>query len=175
MDRGIPTEEVLEEMRSSEPAISYLVGTPKGRLTKLEKEFLNLPWQEVRQSVDVKLLEQDGELFILARSAQRVKKERSMRRRRLKQLWKRLKELQDQKLSRDDLLLKLGAAKKAAGRVWGLAQIVLPDNGQEVTPQTFRFSLNKKKFRVILRREGHYILRSNLVEEDPATLWQRYI
>ena len=87
MDRGIPTEEA---MREGDAPVRYLVGTPKGRLTRLEKSFLDLPWQEVRQSVDVKLLTNDGELYVLVRSARRVLKERSMRRRRLKKLWKRL-------------------------------------------------------------------------------------
>jgi hypothetical protein len=66
--------------------------------------------------VEVKLIEQAGELYILSRSGGRVHKERAMRRRRLKRLWKRLRELQQQKLTRDDLLLKLGAAKKEAGQ-----------------------------------------------------------
>src|SRR5450755_4282417 len=37
MDRGIPTEEVLAEMRNSKTPIHYLVGSPRGRLTQLEK------------------------------------------------------------------------------------------------------------------------------------------
>ena len=51
MDRGIPTEHTLEAMREVDAPVRYLVGTPKGRLTRLEKSFLELPWQEVRQSV----------------------------------------------------------------------------------------------------------------------------
>ncbi len=62
------------------------MGTPKGRLTKLEKSFLTKPWAAVREAVTVKLLEQDGELYVLARSAGRPDKERAMRRRRLKRL-----------------------------------------------------------------------------------------
>ena len=105
-------------MRAAETPIHYLVGTPKGRLTKLEKEFLKLPWEQVRDAVEVKLLDREGELFVLARSAGRVEKERSMRRRRLKKLLKRLHELQQQDLTRDQPLLKLGAAKKEAGRAY---------------------------------------------------------
>ena len=115
MDRGIPTEETLEQMRTAEPPVHYLVGTPKGRLSKFERKFLKLPWQTVRPSVDVKLLAQDNELYVLARSHPRTLKERAMRRRRLKKLWRRLHELQQQTLTRDQLLLKLGAAKKEAG------------------------------------------------------------
>jgi hypothetical protein len=118
MDRGIPTEETLGQMRTAQTPIHYLVGTPRGRLSKLEKEFLKLPWEKVRESVEVKLLDQAGELYILSRSLGRVHKERSMRRRRLKRLFKRLRELRQQKLTRDGLLIKLGAAKKEAGHAW---------------------------------------------------------
>lgn len=175
MDRGIPTEETLAKMRTSKTPIHYLVGTPKGRLTKLEKEFLKLPWDKARESVDVKLLHQEDELYILARSAGRVTKERSMRRRRLKSLWIRLHELQRQKLTRDQLLIKIGEAKKEAGRTYALIDIRLPDKDEAVTPGTFTFSLCKAKLRIIRRREGHYLLRSNLRSEDPARLWQYYI
>src|SRR5262244_4624609 len=94
MDRGIPTEEVLEEMRQADPPISYLVGTPKGRLTKLEKALLALPWQTAREGVDVKLLPQDGELYVFAQSRRRIHKERAMRQRQLKRLVKRLRQIQ---------------------------------------------------------------------------------
>ncbi len=90
MDRGIPSEEVLAEMRAADPPISYLVGTPKGRLSKLEKALLMLPWQAVREGVDVKLLPQEPELYVLAQSRARIHKERAMRRRKLKWLWGRL-------------------------------------------------------------------------------------
>ena len=96
MDRGIPTEETLALMREGDAPVRYLVGTPKGRLTRLEASFLDLPWQEARQSVDVKLLAEDGELYVLVRSERRTLKERGMRRRRLKKLWRRLGELQRQ-------------------------------------------------------------------------------
>jgi len=175
MDRGIPTEEVLAEMRAAETPIYYLVGTPKGRLTKLEKEFLKLPWEQVREAVEVKLLDKEGELYVLARSAGRVEKERSMRRRRLKKLLKRLHELQKQGLTRDQLLLKLGAAKKEAGRAYGLVDIRLPDKDQAVTQETFGFALNRRKLRFVRRREGRYLLRSNLKGDDPALLWRYYI
>ena len=61
MDRGIPTEETLAQMRAADPPVHYLVGTPKGRLTKLEKSFLTEPWAAVREQVTVKLLAADGE------------------------------------------------------------------------------------------------------------------
>ena len=175
MDRGIPTEETLAAMRTGEAPVHYLVGTPKGRLTRLEKSFVGLPWREVRESVEVKLLTEDGELYILAQSRARILKERGMRRRRLSKLWRRLHELRGQSLQRDALLLKLGAAKKEAGRAWHLVDIRLPEAGQAVTPETFTFALRRDRLRRTRRREGRYLLRSNLTGEDPATLWRYYM
>ena len=114
MDRGVPTEAVLAEMRSSEPAVQYIVGTPKGRLNRLEKHLLDQPWQEVREGVQVKLLAQDGELYVFAQSLDRVTKERAMRRRQLKWLWKRLQQIAAMEISREELLMKLGAARSKA-------------------------------------------------------------
>jgi transposase len=175
MDRGIPTEEILQTMRGSDPPIHYLVGTPKGQLGKLEKDFLEKPWQQVRDLVNVKLLSKDGELYIMARSDGRVSKERGIRRRRVKKLWDRLKELQSQTLTRDSLLLKLGAAKKAAGRAYSLVEIKLPKSNEEVNQETFTFRLRRNKLRTVRRREGCYLLRSNLISQDPAKLWEYYI
>ena len=128
MDRGIPTEEVLAEMRASETPVYYLVGTPRGRLSQLEQDFLTTPWAQVREAVQAKLVEQDGELYILARSGARRDKEQAMRRRRLKKLIKRLHELRQQKLTRDQLLLKLGAARNEAGpAAWRIIDLQLSD------------------------------------------------
>jgi hypothetical protein len=80
MDRGIPTEEVLREMRKSNPPVSYLVGTPRGRLTRYEKALTDQHWHKVRDGVDVKLLPQDNEVYVLAQSRDRIHKERSIRR-----------------------------------------------------------------------------------------------
>jgi hypothetical protein len=173
MDRGIPTEANLEVMRAS--GLHYIVGTPKGRLSRMEKEFLELPWERVRDSVRTKLLEQDGEFYLLARSQGRLNKERGMRRRRLKKLWKRLGELRRQKLSRDQLLLKIGAAKKDAGRALGLVEIRLPEKDQPVNPETFGYSLRKDRLRQARQREGRYLLRTNLPSDNPAELWRTYI
>lgn len=175
MDRGIPTEEMLEQLRQRTPPVRYLVGTPKGRLSRLERQFLALPWEQARDQVQVKLLATEGELYILAKSEGRMSKERAMRRRRLKRLIKRLHELQGQTLTRDALLMKLGAAKKEAGRAYGLVAIELPSQDQSAQVPGFRFALNRTKLRQVRRREGHYLLRSNLSQEAPAKLWQFYI
>jgi transposase len=175
MDRGIPTEETLEQMRLADPPVCYLVGTPKGRLTALEKSFVDKPWQNARESVQVKLLPQQEELYILAKSEKRILKERAMRRRKLKKLWQRLHVLQTQKLTRDQLLIKLGAAKKEAGRAYSLVEIRLPKDEKDFKANGFGFALRKDKLRQTRRREGRYLLRSNLTQTDPAQLWQYYI
>ena len=174
MDRGIPTEEVLAQMRSSEPPVFYLVGTPRAKLNKLETSFSKLPWEKVRQAVEVKLL-QDGELYVLARSKDRAHKERGIRQRRLRKFWKRLQELQRMKLTRDQLLLKLGAAQKEARQAAGLVSISLPSKYQKVSAQTFFFALDKEKLRAIRKKEGSYLLRSNLTAQDPVLLWNIYL
>ncbi len=175
MDRGIPTEATLQAMREGAAPVRYLVGTPKGRLTRLEKSFLKLPWKEVRQSVDVKLLTRDGELYVLVRSERRVSKERAMRRRRLKKLWRRLGELRRQSNHRDQLMLKRGAAKKDAGRAWSLVEIQLPQSDEALAAHGFTYHLRREKLRQVFRREGRYLLRSNMTREDPAVLWRYYM
>ena len=175
MDRGIPTEETLEQMRQSDPPVSYLVGTPKGRLSKLEAALAERPWQQVRDGITVKLLPQQGECYVFAQSASRIDKERAMRRRQLKALWKRLPELRQMKrLTRDELLMKLGAARQQWPTAWRLVAIRMPQEDEEVNEQTFTWRLRKKKLRQMRRREGRYLLRTNLTEEDPAKLWEYY-
>ena len=170
MDRGVPTEAVLAEMRNSDPPVQYLVGTPKGRLNRLEKHLLEKPWQDAREGVKVKLLAEDGELYVFAQSHDRVSKERAMRRRQLKWLWKRLQKIASMEVTREELLMKLGAARSKAPAAWRLIDI-------ETDKQrpSFSFALNRNKLRKIRRREGRYLLRTNLTDNDPAQLWQYYI
>lgn len=169
MDRGIPTEEVLAEMRAADPPVHYLVGTPKGRLSKLEGELLERPWQEAREGVKVKLLPRTGELYVLARSKDRVAKERAMRRRQLKKLWARLADLARMAPPRDALLLKLGAAKAQSALAWRLVEVAVAADG------ALSYALRKDKLREVTRREGRYLLRSNLSAEDPAQIWRLYM
>jgi transposase len=170
MDRGIPTEEVLQEMRACDPPVQYLVGTPKGRLTRYEKQLLEKPWHEARPGVQVKLLPQDGELYVLAQSADRVSKERAIRRRKLKWLWRRLKELSAMQLTREELLMKLGGARSEAKAAWRLVVVEVAEKDA-----SFSYRLDRGKLRKVRRREGRYLLRTNLTEQDPAKLWSYYL
>src|SRR5574338_1673022 len=170
MDRGIPTEETLEQMRMSDPPVHYLVGTPKGRLSRLEKDLLPKPWHEARPGVQVKLLPQDGEMYVFAQSVDRIAKERAMRRRQLKRLWARLKQLAAMTLTREERLMKLGAARSQSPSAWRLVEVQVHEKEAR-----FTYRLRRDKLRQVCRREGRYLLRTNLTGTDPAELWRYYI
>jgi transposase len=183
MDRGIPTEAVLQEMRASDPPVLYLVGTPKGRLTELEQSLAELPWQPAREGIEVKLLPQSGEVYVFAQSRDRVNKERAMRRRQRKALRDRLKELAAMQPARDQLLMKLGAARQQWPTGWRLFKVRVPKpkRGRKSTEATapepgpgFSCQLRWDKLRQARRREGRYLLRSNMPERAPAQLWEFY-
>jgi transposase len=175
MDRGIPSEAILKDMRTSEEQTFYLVGTPKGKINQHEKKWLDLPWQKVRDSVDVKLYQHEGELYVLAKSKGRQAKEMAMRRKRLTRLLRKLRAMRKSFPKRDQLLLRIGAAKKDAGRAFGFVKIRLPLKDEAVTKETFSFQVDKQKLNAAQQRDGHYLLRSNLTGEDPAVLWARYM
>jgi hypothetical protein len=174
MDRGIPTEELLAELRAPDRDIHYLVGTARGKLKQYEKALLELPWKQVQDSVQVKLLKQEEEVFVLAKSEGRRAKERAIRRRKLARLLWKLRALQQSQPGRDQLLLRLGAAKSEAGRASSFVKIILPKAEQAVTRQTFSFRLDKEKFQKAELWDGHYLLRSNLSGQEPEQLWQLY-
>src|SRR2546428_2889650 len=171
MDRGIPTEKTLEQMRQAKPPANYLVGTPRARLTQYEQRLAELPWQVAREGVPVKLLVEQNELYGLAQSRVLVTKARALAPGQLKRIWQRLKQLQTMKLKRDELLKKLGAALHeypAAAR--------FIHSSVEKHRARLSFSLRKDKLRQARRREGRYLLRSNMTTgRSPAELWQCYI
>jgi transposase len=178
MDRGIPSEDILEQMRESSPPVSYLVGTPKGRLSQLEEALLGQPWRSARESVRVKLLPQHKETYVLAQSDARVAKERAMRQRRLRKYIKALEDIEGRKkpLKRDQLHQALGAAKKEAGRDARHLKVNVYLEGEgEAQTATLSYELNKTTLRVARRREGRYLLRTNIKDTDPAKLWEFYL
>jgi transposase len=175
MDRGIPTEALLQEIRTSRQETFYLVGTSRAKVKQYEKQWLELPWHKVRESVEVKLFAQGGELYVLAKSEGRQAKEMAMRRKKLARLLRKLRAMRRSCPKRDQLLMRVGAAKTDAGRAFGFVKINLPQADQEVTKETFTFQLDKARLKETEMRDGHYLLRTNLVAEDPAVLWDRYV
>ncbi|HEY1807544.1 MAG TPA: IS1634 family transposase [Acidobacteriaceae bacterium] len=182
MDRGVPTEATLKTMRDE--AMAYLVGTPRTLLSKLEKALLEKPWEKVHEGMEVKLLEENNELYVQARSGDRQKKENAMRRRKLKKLVQGLNRLKRRKnVKRDYLLERLAVLKKEAGRVASFVQIRKPAPGEPVNRTTFTAKLDKAALKKAMDRDGSYILRAHVpweqwpagIEKQAPVLWEWYM
>ncbi len=180
MDRGIPTEATLKEMR--EAGTQYLVGTPRSMLGKLDQQFADKPWQQVHDAMAVKLAEHEGEFYVLAHSDQRQLKEKAMRRRRFKAyvrglhaLRRRCREGYASRIKRDTLLGRLAVLKQTAGRMSAALKIRIPDEGQRPAPENFSYELDAAAYRQALEKDGSYILRSNMNQSDATTLWSMYM
>jgi hypothetical protein len=178
MDRGIPTEETLQEMRQSDPPVSYLVGTPRARWDQCKDEFEKLPWQELRPTIAVKLLAHGEEVYVLVKSQGRRAKEIAIRRRKLAKLLRTLRTLRrtrQRPWKRDTLLHKLGAAHKSAGAAWGFVEVTLPKAGEPVNRATFQFALRHDKLQDAEARDGHYLLRAFRAGDQAGPLWETYL
>lgn len=187
MDRGIPTQATLEKMRRDE--VAYLVGTPKALFKTLEKPLLEKPWQSVHEGMEVKLLEEENELYVQARSRQRCKKENAMRRRRLKKLGEGLHRLKRRirkdkpKVKRDYLLERLAVLKKEAGSVASFITINKPAADEPIDLTTFSYELDQAAWEAALERDGSYILRAYVpwkewpagMEKEASVLWKWYM
>ncbi|MDQ3489076.1 MAG: IS1634 family transposase [Acidobacteriota bacterium] len=166
MDRGIPTEATLKQMRDQ--GMAYLVGTPRALLPKLEQKLLELPWQQVHEGMAVKLLKHEGEMYVLAHSDQRDKKERAMRRRRFKALARGLHALRKRLPKRDTLLKRVAVLQSKAGAVARMIRVHLPPQGKAITPKSFHYELNIEAYRDAGVRHGSYLLRTNLNDPQAA-------
>ena len=172
MDRGIPTEKNLLDLRNRR--IDYLVGTPKGKLRAVEQKLLDKPWTEVRGGVEVKLSQEPDELWVLAKSNGRRNKEMAIRRKKLRKFFQGLLALRRSLPKRDQLLQRIGVLRHEAGRAAGLVAIEIPKAREPVTRETFRYFLRTEKFQQAEKLDGHYLLRTSLKAEKPEVLWQRY-
>ena len=111
--------------------------------------------------MQVKRLATEEDVYVLAQSDARIDKERGMRRKRLRRYIERLKALQAQSLTRDQLLMKLGAARHDAGRATSLVKVTLPKAASNTA--SLEFSLDRQRLRQVRRREGRYLLRTNQI------------
>ena len=194
MDRGVPTEETLREMR--EGGYKYLVGAPRGHLGILGDHLEEATWEEVQPGIHVKVARpvdengKEGDTFVLTQSDARSLKEVSMRAKKLRGAMKTLRALDarigrakwrpvpppKRALSRDELISRLAVAKSKAGRAWKLVSITVPKEGDPVTPTTFQWQLDWPRIREARAKdEGTYLLRTNLPDCDPKTLWKKYM
>lgn len=178
MDRGIPTEETLQDMRQSEPPVGYLVGTPRGRWDQFKDRLEKVPWQQLRDTIEVKLLAEGQEVYVLAKSEGRREKETAIRRRKLARLLRTLRVLRrtrERPWKRDTLLHKLGAAHKEAGKAWSFVKITVPKAQQPVSRDTFQFEVLQDKLQDAQQRDGHYLLRGFGAGDQAGPLWERYM
>lgn len=176
MDRGMVDEENLEFLR--ERGGFYLVGTPKSQLERFEQELLEKDWREVQLGVEVRLCEQEGELFILCRSEGRKEKDRAIVKRFEKRIETRLEKLKIQvqkgRLKRASVIeRRIGKILGQNTRAESLFEVTLVE---DKTGKTLRVEKNESKRRWVELTEGCYLLRTNYRDEkDPKDLWKTYI
>jgi transposase len=182
MDRGMVSEANLKFLRGR--GGQYIVGTPKAMLRQFEKHLLDKQWKEVQEGVEVKLVPgpEGDETFVLARSADRREKEQAMHRRFITRMEDGLRRLQSSAAS--GRLKDEAVANRRLGRLQ--AQNWRAAGAFDVTIETLKKPRGKARLNVRFRRnrrwaewtrlsEGCYLLRTNLTDTDPATLWKRYI
>ena len=128
----------------------------------------------MRPGVEVKVLPQEDELYIFAQSRDATQQGAGDAPAPAQSFMETLGQLQKMKLKARELLLKLGEARAESRTAWRLVDILLPEPTKEAIA-TFSFSLNRQKLRQARRREGRYLLRTNLCGREPAELWQFYI
>lgn len=182
MDRGIPTEAALGQMRSDEMA--YLVGTPKALLGKLEQDLIDRPWEAVHPGMSVRLLNHEGELYVQARSDDRRRKETAMRRRKLRALAHGLNRLKRRKrLDRDELIRRVAVLRKEAGRIARFVKVREPRVDEPVNRTTFICTFDRAAWKQACQRDGCYILRAHVpwkdfpagMEQQARVLWAWYM
>jgi transposase len=182
MDRGMVSEENLKYLREHDG--SYIVGTPKAQLRSFEQHLTEQGWQEVQAGVEVKLVPgpAGSETFILARSADRKLKDQAIHQRFRERLEAGLTKLQAS--AEKGRLRDAAAAHQRLGRL--KQKYSRAAGAYEVQIETLAEPIGKARLRVTWQRnarwgdwntlsEGCYLLRSNLTDIDPATLWKRYI
>ena len=182
MDRGMVSEANLKFLRDR--GGSYIVGTPKAMLRQFERHLTNKDWHEVQAGVEVKLVPgPDGtETFILARSHDRREKEKAMHERFIERMEVKLKRMQAS--AECGRLKDAGVANRRLGRLQG--QYWRAAAAFDVKIEPIRRPTGKARLSITWTRnprwrewtalsEGCYLLRTNLTDTDPATLWKRYI
>jgi transposase len=180
MDRGMVSEENLEYLR--EKNALYIVGTPKSRLRKFERELLEqADWQQVEHGVEVKLIDhpdgQGQEHYVLCRSKARHEKEAAMLRGQMERLRIKLHQI-------DVSLRKRPANPEKVGRRIGrwLGRNTAAENVFTVDvimrdglASGLRIEEDQSKMDWCKASHGSYLLRTNCSEQDPRKLWRWYI
>ena len=176
-DRGVVSEDNLQKIRERHG--TYVVGTPRSRLKEFEGDLQRQDWKHVRGQVDVVLRPgDDGDTYVIARSVKRRAKENAIRRRRMRKLYDSLNSLaisveQGYVRHYDVLVNRLGRLEERYAQVFGFVEISRTRDNEDI--KQFAFRLNRHALKKAYRQDGTYLLRTNLIENDPAKLWEQYI
>ncbi len=176
-DRGVVSEDNLQKLRERHG--TYVVGTPRSRLKEFEGGLQRQDWKHVRGQVDVVLRPgDDGDTYVIARSVKRRAKENAIRRRRMRKLYDSLNSLaisveQGYVRHYDVLVNRLGRLEERYAQVFGFVEISRTRDNEDI--KQFAFRLNRHALKKAYRQDGTYLLRTNLIENDPAKLWEQYI
>ena len=176
-DRGVVSEGNLQKLRERHG--TYVVGTPRSRLKEFEGGLQRQDWKHVRGQVDVVLRPgDDGDTYVIARSVKRRAKENAIRRRRMRKLYDSLNSLaisveQGYVRHYDVLVNRLGRLEERYAQVFGFVEISRTRDNEDI--KQFAFRLNRHALKKAYRQDGTYLLRTNLIENDPAKLWEQYI
>lgn len=170
-DRGIVSEANLQRLR--ERGGQYVVGTPRQQLKAYERELLEGSWQEINESVQVQLIEQEQETYVLARSVDRARKEEAMRWRQIRGLMRDLVKLRRSirngtLVNADKVWLRLGRFSERWPRAWRYVSI-------ECQEGQLSWHWDRQALRLAQHRDGAYLLRTNLSDRSPEALWRMYV
>jgi len=170
-DRGVVSEANSQKLR--ERGARYVVGTPRSQLKQYEKQLLGGDWQEISAEVRVQLLSEGSETFVLARSADRAKKEEAMRARQVRGLIRDLICLR-RSMRRGTIkqhakiLMRVGRLQERWPRAWPYLQVHWQEG-------RLTWHWDRAALRLAALRDGAYLLRTNLAERTPEALWKMYV
>jgi transposase len=170
-DRGVVSETNLQKLR--ENGAQYVVGTPRSRLKQYETALLTGTWQKISKEVQVQLLPEGNETFVLARSADRAKKEEAMRRRQVRGLMRDLVRLRRgirHGTLKDEakILMRVGRLSERWPRAWTYVQV-------NWEARRLSWQWDREALRLAAVRDGAYLLRTNLTDHTPEALWKMYV
>jgi len=170
-DRGIVSEENLQWLR--ERGAHYLVGTPRAQLKAYEKQLLEGTWRKISGQVEVQLVGQEQEVFVLCRSARRKEKEAAMRRRVVLGLMRALvkvrRQLRRRRIKKETRLQRIvGRLQERYAVIWKYARV-------EVAGLKLSWDWDREQLRLVAQRDGAYVLRAHWTEQDPERLVESYL
>jgi len=175
MDRGMISDDTLTFL--NQRGRRYLLATRRHELQLFQKELGKAGWQRLADhpGVAVKALQRKRVHYLLARSNDRKKKERAIRRRQRRPLAAALRRLQariakGRLKKRDKILEAIGRLKGRYPKAARFVKLTVSDN-----PLSLQIQWDVAKFKDALRRDGAYLLRSNQGGWTAQEFWETYM